>query len=202
MEEAHAAIQDMLYEAQRGLDKAVEEADAKLLKMAGAPENLLEDVGDIEKYLSELGRLGYHFDGAVGTGQREPASLDTGYFQGDPQCRGGHTSPPAYTHAEDDGMLSPRTFRIRRNEDAILGVGLVRAFGSGKSTPRWVSHWLKGQPMAPHVYYAPRASQTRLPRNPTRPLGAFHTTRSPGFKSTARRCLLAKRARASEDLFQ
>ena len=34
-------------------------SDTKLLKMAGVPENLMEDVGDIEKYLSELtGDLG------------------------------------------------------------------------------------------------------------------------------------------------
>ena len=59
VEEANAAIQDMLREAQQGLDRAVEAADTKLLKMAGAPENLLEDVGDIEKHLSELtGDLG------------------------------------------------------------------------------------------------------------------------------------------------
>ena len=45
VEEANAAIQDMPCEAQRGLDRAVEEADVKLLKMAGVPENLLEDVG-------------------------------------------------------------------------------------------------------------------------------------------------------------
>ena len=48
-----------LREVQQGLDRAVEAADTKLLKMAGVPENLLEDVGDIEKYLSELtGDLG------------------------------------------------------------------------------------------------------------------------------------------------
>ena len=78
----------------------VEEADAKLLKMAGAPENLLEDVGDIEKYLSEL-------TGDLGTTLTVPLEQvkekDTGYFQGDPQCRGGHTSPPAYTHAAGQG---------------------------------------------------------------------------------------------------
>ena len=57
--EANASIQDTLREAQQGLDRAVEAADTKLLKMAGVPENLMEDVGDIETYLSELtGDLG------------------------------------------------------------------------------------------------------------------------------------------------
>ncbi|CAE7425577.1 GIP, partial [Symbiodinium pilosum] len=59
VDEANAVIQDMLRDVQRGLDSAVEAADARFLKMAGSPENLLEDVGDIEKYLSELpGDLG------------------------------------------------------------------------------------------------------------------------------------------------
>ena len=59
VEEANAVIQDMLRDAQRGIDRAAEAADAKFLMMAGSPENLLEDVGDIEKYLSELsGDLG------------------------------------------------------------------------------------------------------------------------------------------------
>ena len=59
VEEVNTVIQEMLREAQCGLDKAVEAADTKFLMMAGSPENLLEDVGDIEKYLSELtGDLG------------------------------------------------------------------------------------------------------------------------------------------------
>ena len=59
VEEANSAIQDMLQDVQRGLDRAVEVADAKFLKMAGSPEGLLEDIGDIEEYLSGLpGDLG------------------------------------------------------------------------------------------------------------------------------------------------
>ena len=59
VDEARAVIQDMLREVQQELDKATEVADTKLLKIAGVPDNVLEDVGDIEKYLSELaGDLG------------------------------------------------------------------------------------------------------------------------------------------------
>ena len=95
----------------------------------------------------------------------------------------------------------------RGNENTILGMGLHGTLSTRKGTPRYVRNRLQGKPVPSHVFNVPRAGQTWFPKG-TRPapseraFGAFQTTRSPGFRSTVRLCLLASLALAAELLSQ
>ena len=92
---------------------------------------------------------------------------------------------------------------MRRNENTILGMSFMRAFGSGKSTPQWVRRRLKGQSVGPARLRRAkgRSDQDQASRKPDPPPLSGPTPLGPQVSGPLR-CLLARRARASEDLSQ